>query len=206
MNYENLSQQNYDSKLNLIGSYNTQLQALFSSHNMDKVTNIQSIINNLPSRNNTTSGYYADAFEQALNLIGENSIDEQKLNVLANMCPIEAGEAVYLSRQILVTLGHNNIYDDIAVCDRPNSAPRSSASSSEEKIISTYPNPTSGVIHFDTKENITNVWLSGATNTFTKVNMIDNRIDLSNYLPGMYLLKIEMESGKMLFNKIVIVR
>ena len=206
MNYENLSQQNYDSKLNLIGSYNTQLQALFSSHNMDKVTNIQSIINNLPSRNNTTSGYYADAYEQALNLIGDNPIDVQKLNSLASMCPIEAGEAVYLARQILKTLNNNNLYDDIAACDRPDSAPRASSNENTGQVVNSYPNPTSGVIHFDTKENIVAVSVSGATNSFVKVELKDNYIDISNYLPGMYVVKIEMQSGDIIFEKIVLVK
>ena len=204
MNYENLSQQNYDSKLNLIGSYNTQLQALFSSHNTDKVTNIQSIINNLPSRNNT--GYYADAYEQALNLIGDNPIDVQKLNSLASMCPIEAGEAVYLARQILKTLNNNNLYDDIAACDRPDSAPRASSNENTGQVVNSYPNPTSGVIHFDTKENIVAVSVSGATNSFVKVELKDNYIDISNYLPGMYVVKIEMQSGDIIFEKIVLVK
>ena len=206
MNYENLSQQDYDSKLNLIGSYNAQLQALFLSHNTDRITNIQSIINNLPSRNNTTSSYYADAYEQALNLIGDNPIDIQKLYSLASMCPIEAGEAVYLARQILKTLGQSNIYDDIAACDRPDSAPRASSNENRGQVLNSYPNPTSGVLHFETKENIVAVSVSGATNSFVKVELKDNFIDISNYLPGMYLVKIEMKSGDIIFEKIVLAK
>jgi hypothetical protein len=206
MNYENLSHQDYGAKLIIIGVYNSQLQALFSSHNTNRVANVQSIINNLPSRNNTTSGYYADAYEQALNLIGDNPIDKQKLNSLAFMCPIEAGEAVYLARQILKALGQNNIYDDISVCDRPDSAPRSSSNENVGQIVKSYPNPTSGVIRFDTKENIVAVSVSGATNSFVKVELNDNYIDISNYLPGIYLVKIEMQSGDIIFEKIVLVK
>jgi hypothetical protein len=205
-NYENVSKQDYNIKLNLIDGYNTQLQALLVDDNTDRNSDVQSIINSLPARNNTTSGYYADAYEQALNMIGSNAVDLQKLNVLASMCPIEAGEAVYLARQILKALGENIVYDDIAACDRPDSAPRSSLSLKIKKEVNIYPNPSSGIIHIETKEKILNVLVSGVTNEFTPVKLRDDFIDISDYLPGVYLLKIETESGEIVFEKVLLVK
>lgn len=206
-NYESLNQQDYDAKLNLISSYNTQLQALFLSHNTNRSTNLQSIINNLPSRNNTTSGYYADAYEQALNLISNNSIDMPKLYRLADMCPIEGGESVYLARQILNTLDDNkDTYDDISTCDRPDIKPRSLKEIGAKHIVEVYPNPSTGIVNFESKEEIIAVLIAGSTNNFEKVNMNDNSIDISNFPSGMYMLKLKMASGNIYFKKIILVK
>lgn len=205
-NYETISKEEYDSKLNLIGDYNNQLQASFSSHNTDKSADIQSIINNLPSRNNTTSGYYANAYEQALNLIGDNPIDIQKLNSLAYMCPIEAGEAVYLARQILKTLGDNNFYDDILACNREDSAPRSLEETVEKDIADVYPNPSTGIINFNSEDDVIAALVAGATNNFEKINVNENSIDLSSFPSEMYILKLKMGSGNIHFKKIILVK
>jgi hypothetical protein len=55
-------------------------------------------------------------------------------------------------------------------------------------------------------ELIVAVFVSGATNAFAKVELKDNSIDISNYLPGMYMLKIEMTSGNIQFMKIILIK
>lgn len=61
-----------------------------------------------------------------------------------------------------------------------------------------YPNPTSGVLHFEIEEDatLTVFTITGNKIAEAKYNLSNNSIDLSNYNSGVYLVSMVTESGK----------
>lgn len=74
----------------------------------------------------------------------------------------------------------------------------SSDSFDKDQMVSIYPNPSTGIFNFESKYNISfEVYdLVGKKIITQKVNNATTKIDLSNYLTGIYLLKITNNENK----------
>jgi hypothetical protein len=64
--------------------------------------------------------------------------------------------------------------------------------------LSIYPNPTKDVVYFKNGINVKDVTIYNANGELiskTKISLLNHSIDLSNYKKGIYLIKIQTESG-----------
>ncbi|MET3036351.1 T9SS type A sorting domain-containing protein [Chryseobacterium sp. NRRL B-14859] len=87
---------------------------------------------------------------------------------------------------------HNN-FGEYAYIDNIKINNESSDAAPEQQKISIYPNPSSDFITVLSPNKIKNIVIMSGFGKEIKVNADNNKIDIRNLLPGMYLLNVETE-------------
>ena len=137
-----------------------------------------------------------------------DSVQMLMLESIADQCSLEGGKGVYIARNILAEyqLGETE-YDDLAKCAVVT--PRSE--SSEEHIVSVYPNPTNDHLFIMAPEN------SRSEYTITLHDVLGNEVQrqqfsgketnfsmpLTNINNGLYILTIKDGNKSLLVQKVV---
>lgn len=146
-----------------------------------------------------------------------SSSDIALINSIANQCPIEGGNSVYLARNLLMTIV-NDVIEFVDSCD--NGVKRShllipnKIASTESKPFKLYPNPNNGNMILDYSLNINdkaaisiyditgkliNSYLLNTSNT----QMTINEMELNN---GIYFYHIKVNNTIVQQDKLVIVK
>src|SRR5690606_17371302 len=64
-----------------------------------------------------------------------------------------------------------------------------------EGIVKVYPNPSDGIVHIQTEEEIKEIRLFSVTGQLLNTKQEQNIIDLSGYSKGTYFIRITSENG-----------
>lgn len=138
-----------------------------------------------------------------------NQIDVSKLTQIANMCPLEGGDAVYGARGMLdVHLLTDISYNDHQLC--AVQIPRSSSIKEIEHTL--YPNPSTGLINITNAQSIREIVIIDAYNRILR-NVSQSISDKSEYSlnlvelsSGIYYIKLLNHDLTSSVHKVVIVR
>ena len=130
------------------------------------------------------------------------------LTAIAEMCPIEGGDAVYEARAIVERLT-GETYDDAVICateERPSSG-RNSDSRIESKDFLVFPNPSSGHIYWTglKEQSVTVRVFNALGQLIVEREAIANRLDLSALTAGVYHLLFTTTDNMMHLNKSIVI-
>jgi hypothetical protein len=125
-----------------------------------------------------------------------NQVQKVVLHEIANSCSVEHGHAVYSARAF-ISIINPGILTGYINCDGGQNLARNSKNKIKEKFT-IYPNPAQDFIYFspEIKEDLIVEIndLSGRQLKKTRINQ--NRIDISNFGPGIYFYRINSDEGK----------
>jgi len=135
------------------------------------------------------------------------------VNSISQLCPLDMGEGVYIARS-LRSIYENVSYDRIEECAPARVTPRSSGNTLTENKLIVHPNPASTELtitfFIQPQENglISISDLSGRL--IEEYGIADSdislKLDVSDFFPGIYILKYLSESGVAITEKLVISR
>ncbi len=138
------------------------------------------------------------------------------MNVLSSqevLCPYTHGEGVYIARSLLAAIYPDSVFSHFCESD-PSFEIRSTKVDVRNTVLKVFPNPANDVLYInmlnynsDEKAVIEIADLLGRrilSSYTTLMNM--NSMDVSSLKNGCYMLKITLHSGKLLTEKICIVR
>lgn len=102
-------------------------------------------------------------------------------------------------------LGSNHIWDFLRKYQHPNPLVVSNIEESNEIDLSIYPNPSSGLISIETKDQINSIEVYNLIGELITVNKeINQQLDLSALDSGMYILKFDFSNGNSVSKKLSI--
>jgi hypothetical protein len=113
--------------------------------------------------------------------------DEATLAAIATQCPSEGGDAVYEARAVLRQL-QGVVYNDRNLCQEPGER-RVGSSTNSENLIQVYPNPSSGIVQWNTsKTAIQYILVYDVLGTLVLERNVESQqqIDLSHLPNGLY--------------------
>ncbi|MFK7949364.1 MAG: serine hydrolase [Saprospiraceae bacterium] len=154
----------------------------------------------LPSSQITFNGKLVpNAPDDMFAALGKN---DQKIYVVPseNMVVIRIGNSSGTSLFALSTFD-NELWGKINDLSCTNST---SNFAKAEKNVTIYPNPTAGILNIKTAELIENIEVYS---TFGQLllnrKVVDNQLDISNLESGIYYLKITLENGKVITERLI---
>ncbi len=119
---------------------------------------------------------------------------------------IDAGTQVGIIPSIVDLAGNNRVFGteiDLGPFEYGASAgPTSIAEETENQII-VYPNPTNGVVHFKTEEQISSVEVYNLQGQLVEQFMAVSSINISHLIAGVYLVNYTTESGSKLTQQLI---
>ena len=123
-----------------------------------------------------------------------DSVQMLMLESIADQCPLEGGKGVYIARNILAEyqLGETE-YDDLAKCAVVT--PRSE--SSEEHIVSVYPNPGKDKFNISSPSPINHLFITDYTGKVMlskECNHTMVEVVTEGWPAGIYMVKVKTEN------------
>jgi len=130
-----------------------------------------------------------------------SSTDLDILAAIAEMCPIEGGDAVYEARAIVERLT-GETYDDVVLCaveERPSKG-RESDAQVEQKAVVVFPNPSTGLLQWSgtTGEMVTVRVFDQLGVLLKEQNLNGTQIDMGLLPNGLYFVQITGTDGVVL--------
>ena len=206
--HETMSAVDYESIVGSLSTLNEQLQ----ENNQSSFSAIQSGLLDVDlsvpyNSTHPTANLYAEAYGEAIKVLMDESNDVSRLYTIANKCPIEGGEAIYLARGILKLMGDNTVYDNTLLCNRAPRSPLASEEAEPKNTLIISPNPTNGYVHIPQSDLIENVQITSIDGIQNESIIHENgRIDMSSFRSGVYIVKVRYEDNSEHFGKIILVK
>lgn len=125
------------------------------------------------------------------------------LTAIAGQCPLEGGDAVYEARAIVAHYSDIE-FDDYQICataERQQKMQRGNAGSH----ISVYPNPTTGVVFFETTGEVQVRVFNQLGQLQLEKSLAGNRLDLGQLPPGLYRVQIFQDGRLMAAHSVVLI-
>jgi len=138
------------------------------------------------------------------------------LQLIANQCPLEGGNAVYEARAMLGVLGTIQVYDDQALCGRAKALQRppvfDGKSILPNRSLQVYPNPARNIVMVQwtksdfQKGHLVVIDLFGRQVFAQVLESGDSsiEIDLSAFSSGVYFIQVKLDEQTPMIHKVVI--
>ncbi len=200
------------SQINSLSATLSSAYGLYRTNLCNRIDQVQVNISPLLTSTDPYIHAQSNVMKLALKLLkGDslNQIDIAKLTQIANMCPLEGGEAVYGAREMVDA----HLLTDISYNDHQLCTALTPRSNTIKEIAHTiYPNPSTGFVNITNAQSILEIVIIDAFNrTLRNVNQnindkSDYQLNLADLSSGIFYLKLINHDLTSSVHKIVIVK